>query len=390
MAANIDINIGRRNVGGGSVNTGVLQIQGGVALDSTLRAVTDQAGTLSPLQLSTTQVYVNQGNFGTYWNYGAAGDELFTFGGTNNWRLDRAGNSEMALRIRRARGTLSSPTAVQSGDLLMEFGTDGYGASQYNRAFNIVVTATENFTNSTWGTAVRFEKSRNGVGTRQTVMGFDQNNNVGVGFPTLVDASYNARLTVRGDGTLPIYSTESNAGVRGFFVTANGAASWGSAAANTPYIVNWDGSSTEFGAGTSLRIRQTANTGAAGNTLMQYWADGLFNGTTTGTAISHHFRSSGFAGAAGSANYRNIQIEYTINNSGAQSGIATGIFLNATETNLNGMTHNLMDLQAGGTTRFRVRSVSGGVRVNINGLPTSAAGLSAGDLWNNAGVINIA
>jgi hypothetical protein len=39
--------------GGGTVNTGVLQIAGGVALDSSLRFVEDQNGTDSPLKLST-------------------------------------------------------------------------------------------------------------------------------------------------------------------------------------------------------------------------------------------------------------------------------------------------------------------------------------------------
>jgi hypothetical protein len=43
---------------GGSVNTGVLQIAGGVALDSTLRFVEDQAGTDSVLKLSTTQIEI--------------------------------------------------------------------------------------------------------------------------------------------------------------------------------------------------------------------------------------------------------------------------------------------------------------------------------------------
>jgi hypothetical protein len=42
--------------GGGSVNTGVLQIAGGVALDSTLRFVETQNGTDSILKLSTTKV----------------------------------------------------------------------------------------------------------------------------------------------------------------------------------------------------------------------------------------------------------------------------------------------------------------------------------------------
>jgi hypothetical protein len=58
--------------------------------------------------------------------------------------------------------------------------------------------------------------------------------------------------------------------------------------------------------------------------------------------------------SAGSSNVRLINETYTINNSGAQTGTATGIFLNATETALNGMTHNLMDLQVGGVSRFEV------------------------------------
>jgi hypothetical protein len=57
---------------------------------------------------------------------------------------------------------------------------------------------------------------------------------------------------------------------------------------------------------------------------------------------------------AGSSNVRLINETYTINNSGAQTGVLTGIFLNATETALDGMTHNLMDLQVGGVSQFRI------------------------------------
>jgi hypothetical protein len=66
--------------------------------------------------------------------------------------------------------------------------------------------------------------------------------------------------------------------------------------------------------------------------------------------------------AAGATNPRIENIAYTINNSGAQTGTATGIFLNATETNLNGQTHNLMDLQVGGVSRFSVNK-DGAVRL---------------------------
>ena len=58
--------------------------------------------------------------------------------------------------------------------------------------------------------------------------------------------------------------------------------------------------------------------------------------------------------SAGATTPRLFNVAYTINNSGAQTGTLTGIFLNATETALNGITHNLMDLQVGGVSRVKV------------------------------------
>jgi len=98
--------------------------------------------------------------------------------------------------------------------------------------------------------------------------------------------------------------------------------------------------------------------------------------TQVGIAPSSYSNTSGtvggfittqtFAAGAGSALFRPINIAYTINNSGAQSGTATGIFLNATETALNGMTHNLMDLQVGGTSQFKVSNT--GLVIATNGI----------------------
>jgi hypothetical protein len=44
--------------GGGALDTGILQLANGVAMDATLRAVTDQNNTASPLKVSTTAVQV--------------------------------------------------------------------------------------------------------------------------------------------------------------------------------------------------------------------------------------------------------------------------------------------------------------------------------------------
>lgn len=47
------------NIVGGGAGAGVLQLQNNVPLDTTLRSVTDQANTVSPLQLSTTMVNID-------------------------------------------------------------------------------------------------------------------------------------------------------------------------------------------------------------------------------------------------------------------------------------------------------------------------------------------
>jgi hypothetical protein len=72
--------------------------------------------------------------------------------------------------------------------------------------------------------------------------------------------------------------------------------------------------------------------------------------------------------AAGATNPSIENIAYTINNTGAQTGTATGILLNATETALNSQTHNLMDLQRAGVSNFKVGTFyNAGFRFNTGG-----------------------
>jgi hypothetical protein len=75
---------------------------------------------------------------------------------------------------------------------------------------------------------------------------------------------------------------------------------------------------------------------------------------------------AGFSPSAGNSSFRPFNIEYTLSASGVNTATATGIFLNATETALNGMTHNLMDLQVGGVSRFR--GTNAGALVLASGL----------------------
>jgi hypothetical protein len=193
-------------------------------------------------------------------------------------------------------------------------------------------------------------------------MRIDSTGNVGIG-----ETTPTARLHVKGSGTTGAtnaFLVQNGAGTDMLGIYDNGRVFFGNASVNQPYIINFDGSSTEGGNGQAMRIRQQANINGI---LMQYFADGLFNNTTSGNNVSHDFFATGYRGATGSGNYNALRLGYTINNvSGStQTGTARGILVNATETLLEGMLHKLMDLQVGGSSKFEVLS-TGSTAVSIN------------------------
>jgi hypothetical protein len=76
--------------------------------------------------------------------------------------------------------------------------------------------------------------------------------------------------------------------------------------------------------------------------------------TDTGSKDGFYSQQSVGVTSAGSGVFRMIRNDYTINNTAAQTGSVTGIYQNVTETNLNGITHNLMNLLVGSVSRFLV------------------------------------
>jgi hypothetical protein len=106
-------------------------------------------------------------------------------------------------------------------------------------------------------------------------------------------------------------------------------------------------------AGSGLFIRYGAHTGMLNGITLTSNSDLPIN-VTSGTARAVGIISTFAATATGSANYRPLSIQYTINNTATQTGNTTGIFLNATVPSLGAMTHNLMDLQVGGSSRFSI------------------------------------
>jgi hypothetical protein len=118
--------------------------------------------------------------------------------------------------------------------------------------------------------------------------------------------------------------------------------------------------------GNGMRWQQNGSAGAWSNDIgfhVNIQAQSNTTGYNNNLGVTTAFNA-----AAGAGNFQPLRVAYTINTTGAQTGTATGIFLNAVETALNGMTHNLLDLQVGGSSRFSVAN---------NGTVTTAGAFNA-------------
>jgi hypothetical protein len=173
-----------------------------------------------------------------------------------------------------------------------------------------------------------------------------------------------ASLQVRGDGTNAIGRFENSAGTSALLVNNDLSITTGAALTVGSDITGGFSSYTLGFSNPYVRIN-LASSSAYGGFLMAN--NGNITRTTGETSTS--YISGLFAAGAGSANYKPLRIEYTLNNSGAQTGTATGIFLNATETALNSMTHNLLDLQVATVSRFKIGN---GGNTFIGGSTTAA------------------
>lgn len=100
--------------------------------------------------------------------------------------VDGFGNGSVgvpALVGRRARGTMASPTAVQTSDNLAVYSGFGYGATGYSASSRgqISVVAAENWTDTAQGTYARVQVTPNGSTTSAEVTRWLENGNVRIG-----------------------------------------------------------------------------------------------------------------------------------------------------------------------------------------------------------------
>lgn len=276
----------------------------GAPLDATLRSVLDYANLTSRLQLSTTQVGIVANNgFSQKW-YNSAGTanarSVFVYQVGNSWSL------------------FSRNDANDGGEEFLNMTSSGPNV-----------------------TSLSLGKSASPL-ILSTQLATLASSNLVIGATTSAE-----RLKVRGDGTNAIARFEIIAGLSGLVINGiNGALQLGSSIQNI--ISSHDGSSTSI-SGFGLFF----GTAATNQNLYDFLFSNAGRTNTTGISGGISILSP-FGAAAGSANHRPLNIAYTINNSGVQTGTATGINLDATETNLNGMLHDLMNLKVGGVSRFRV------------------------------------
>lgn len=89
-------------------------------------------------------------------------------------------NNYASFVARRGRGTASSPTALQSGDIIARFAGNGYGASKFSQYGDgrIEIVAAENFTDNSKHTRIEFYTTNIGSNSANLIATFNGGNAV--------------------------------------------------------------------------------------------------------------------------------------------------------------------------------------------------------------------
>lgn len=125
-----------------------------------------------------------------------------------------------SVRLRRARGSLATPTAAQSGDLLGRIGGGGYGATAFAASSTAYIdfVATQNYTDSAMGTRIVFSTTADGSTSaaerlRITTAGISTNSGTNAwllgGFTSAADAASNGYVSVVINGSIYKFNTRA-------------------------------------------------------------------------------------------------------------------------------------------------------------------------------------
>jgi hypothetical protein len=185
----------------------------------------------------------------------------------------------------------------------------------------------------------------------------------------------NVRLRVAGTTGNILINTTTDAGYK---LDVNGTARvTGTASFNTGIIIGVGASTsgmipTGTSGQESLIIRSGLVPSSTGTDIILTNGQGdvaITSGSRTMVSITR-----GFNPTSGTGVYNFFSIDATINQTGGANGAVRGIYYNPTLTSVLG-------------THHAFHSTSG--RIRFENLPTSATGLSSGDLWNDGGTLKI-
>jgi len=293
-------------------------------LSTTLQAITDGDGVASPLQLATNRVALGSGATGTsllnFPDAGTTAADGISFG-TGSSNLYRSGANTL-----RTDGQLQIAALTFTSN------------SSFITSSGVVSLSPTTLTGSSATSALSIAQTWNTTGS-PTAIDLNVTNTASGASARLMD------LRVGGSSVFSVSPTGRI--LTNQFITGN-------AGNNLRLGFTIDNISVNTITGETFGIRYAA-TGT--NATSAYTNGHRFTHTghvnTSGTPNVFRFEAADFNAPSGNGNYRPFWLTYSINNSGPVTGATTGIFLDATETNLNGMTHDLMHLQVGGVSRAR-------------------------------------
>lgn len=171
---------------------------------------------------ATNRLYVGEGSvaFGGYQSLILA-REGNSYGGALGIHHGNNPTDNFAWSFQRARGTLASPSAVQSGDRLGQFTFAGYNGSAYGNTSSIYADATENWGGSAQGAQLTFAVTANGTTTR-TDRVFVRNSGLleATAGINLSGGDIQADKTITAGGTTGAQTINKNAGSVNFAASA--------------------------------------------------------------------------------------------------------------------------------------------------------------------------
>jgi hypothetical protein len=308
-----------------------------------------------------------RGNYPLYIGRNDSNDiSIFTTGniGINTttdagFRLDVNGTA-------RVQGTLTIPSTGSFGITVLRLGTSGIAQQVYNNG----------------GTTYLGADSSAGAFLFTNGLPYASFFGNGANYPTQFGTNGAIRMTIFAGGNVGINTTTD----AGFRLDVNGTARVSGALSVTTGGISVSGSSS-FTSG-YIGIASTGSGGIYGLTINQpiyLWnrqtstGNGIviddFNGVAGGNLNLNLLNVGGAYSTTGTCVHNTISITRAINMaSGTQT--VRGFYYNPTLTNTTGL-----------TTHYAFHSTIG--RIRFENLPTSSAGLSAGDIWNDGGTLKI-